>query len=244
EFDEIFYKLIWNGQVFVAAGHSSGMAVSSNGLDWTFIKLGLSSPQGLAGANGTSLLTAWSSDLVMLRSDDGVNWQGIHQKKDRLGNLEKERLPEVGRSKTYSLIDIEVESITEEESLKRDQDKIEELRYFIVKFLLGLALYIVLQMLAIYRMQGVWKFLAWLPVLPFGFVFLVAFWDYAKKSNLWPLTLPYFLPKIVQVAVPYLLFLLFAHLIFTRKSRKPDRDSLPLKDCKEPIRHKLGRRLW
>jgi len=79
----------------------------------------------------------------------------------------------------------------------------------------GIFGYPVLQVLAIVRLRGGWRILAFLPLVVMTPVLIVTFVGFHQDSNLWPLYLIFVAPVILA----YLIILLVAHAAVRRSSQ-------------------------
>ena len=80
----------------------------------------------------------------------------------------------------------------------------------------GLLVYPVLQYLALKRLRGVWRNLAFVPLVPMVIVLFVTFLSFFQQSNLWPI----FLIFVSPFALVYLVVLLASHWFVMRGARK------------------------
>ena len=79
----------------------------------------------------------------------------------------------------------------------------------------GALVYPILQFVVLRRAARRWRFWAFLPVLPMGFVLSITVYAFWGESNVWPILRIFTSPP----AVLYLLFILFLHNVsIDRKS--------------------------
>ncbi len=71
----------------------------------------------------------------------------------------------------------------------------------------GALAYPVLQFFVLWRVAGRWRFWAFLPMLPMGYVLAITVYALLGGSNVWPILMIFTSPP----AVLYLLFIWFLH---------------------------------
>jgi hypothetical protein len=71
----------------------------------------------------------------------------------------------------------------------------------------GVLAYPILQFIAVKRMRGGWRVLAYLPLILMAFVFIITIVGLYQQSNLWPLILILVSPLVLV----YLVILLVSH---------------------------------
>ena len=76
----------------------------------------------------------------------------------------------------------------------------------------GVLAYPILQFIAVKRMRGGWRVLAYLPLILMAFVFLITIVGFYQQSNLWPLILILVSPLVLV----YLIILLVSHSFVVR----------------------------
>jgi len=76
----------------------------------------------------------------------------------------------------------------------------------------GILAYPILQFIAVKRMHGGWRVLAYLPLILMAFVFLITVVGFYQQSNLWPLVLILVSPLVLV----YLVILLVSHSFVMR----------------------------
>ena len=82
----------------------------------------------------------------------------------------------------------------------------------IVGFWGGVLVYPILQFIAVRRMKGGWRALAYLPLILMAFVFFITIVGLYQQSNLWPLILILVSPLVLV----YLVVLLVSHSVVMR----------------------------
>lgn len=58
----------------------------------------------------------------------------------------------------------------------------------------GLFVYPILQFIALRRMSGGWRKLAFIPLIPMGILLIVTVKAFLQQSNLWPILIIFFAP--------------------------------------------------
>lgn len=81
-----------------------------------------------------------------------------------------------------------------------------------VGFWSGVLAYPILQFIAVKRMRGGWRVLAYLPLILMVFVFVITIVGFYQQSNLWPLILILVSPLVFL----YLVILLVSYSFFVR----------------------------
>lgn len=76
----------------------------------------------------------------------------------------------------------------------------------------GVLAYPILQFIAVKRMRGGWRVLAYLPLILMVFVFVITIVGFYQQSNLWPLILILVSPLVFL----YLVILLVSHSFLVR----------------------------
>jgi len=76
----------------------------------------------------------------------------------------------------------------------------------------GVLVYPVLQFIAVKRMRGIWRVLAFLPLILMAFVFAITIIGFYQESNLWPIVLILVSPLVLV----YLVVLLVTHAFVVR----------------------------
>lgn len=76
----------------------------------------------------------------------------------------------------------------------------------------GVLAYPILQFIAVKRMRGGWRVLAYLPLILMVFVFIITIVGFYQQSNLWPLILILVSPLVFL----YLVILLVSHSFLVR----------------------------
>ena len=76
----------------------------------------------------------------------------------------------------------------------------------------GVLAYPILQFIAVKKMRGGWRVLAYLPLILMVFVFVITIVGFYQQSNLWPLILILVSPLVLL----YLVILLVSHSFLVR----------------------------
>jgi peptidoglycan/LPS O-acetylase OafA/YrhL len=85
----------------------------------------------------------------------------------------------------------------------------------------GVLAYPILQFIAVKRMRGGWRVLAYLPLILMAFVFLITIVGFYQQSNLWPLILILVSPLVLV----YLVILLVSHSFVVRGNNEEQKQT-------------------
>ncbi len=89
---------------------------------------------------------------------------------------------------------------------------------FFIGMICGPLVYPILQFMVLRRVARRWRFWAFLPLLPMGFVLSITVYALWGGSNVWPIPMIFMSPP----AVLYLLFILFLHNVTKDQEKKRD----------------------
>lgn len=167
-----FNAINWTGRTFIAAGKVDVATLDPKG-EWNFTEIRVQGSSigpmiAMASANGATLITSYSGypgPPKLLLSIDGQRWLGLQN---------NDRLPPIGQSVTYNLTPadlIQKDEKTELTEEERNLDRFTMLFGFALSG--GPLLYLLLQIIAIWRTRGWWRFAALLPfitAIPLGWI--------------------------------------------------------------------------
>ena len=85
-----------------------------------------------------------------------------------------------------------------------------------IPFFLCFPIYVITQMVAIFRLRGGWRWASLVPVIPMIYVVAVTIKAFEQQSNLWPLLLIFSSP----LALVYILLIVGLYQLVPRKSGK------------------------